>query len=415
MRRVTTSRYPELNPKGSAIIITSDLTDMNVLYEAFLASMKSSAWKEEPQRIEINMLSELCRLKRELATKTYRTSQGVEFTLSERGKTRHITGGRMRDRIVRHALCDTVLAPAIKPYLIYNNGASQKGKGLTFVRKMFERDLHNFWLHYRTNDGYIGFVDISKFYDNIPHAKTKELLYPLIDADSRCLMDEVLSGFEVDVSFMEPEQYALCMAAKFDSVWYYANIPEELRTGELWMQKSVNIGDQVSQEIGVFYPTRIDNYVKIVCGCKWYGRYMDDMYIICKDKAELQSIISGIEEQAKALGLFINSKKTRVCKLSDTYKFLQIKYSLTKTGKVVKRLDPATITRERRRLKAYKRLLDVCRMTYGDIEQSTRSWMGNFAKLMSKKQREHIKSLYFELFRKEITWRQQSRGKTVQR
>ena len=39
----------------------------------------------------------------------------------------------MRDRVVRHLLCDDILNPILKPYLIHNNGASQKGKGVSFI------------------------------------------------------------------------------------------------------------------------------------------------------------------------------------------------------------------------------------------------------------------------------------------
>ena len=124
----------------------SRISDMNVLYDAFLASMRGSAWKEEPQKFEIDFLSEIVKLKQELETRTYRTSKGSEFTLYERGKIRRVHGGRMRDHVVRHALCDAVLDEALKPYLIHNNSASQKGKGIKFARQMFEQDLHNYWL-----------------------------------------------------------------------------------------------------------------------------------------------------------------------------------------------------------------------------------------------------------------------------
>ena len=124
-----------------------EIADINVLYEAYKRSMKGSAWKREPEKFEHQWLLELADLKQELEDKTYKTLPGTEFKLNERGKIRHIHGGRMRDRVVRHALCDNILAPCLKPYLIYNNGASQKGKGLSFTRKMFERDLHNYFLN----------------------------------------------------------------------------------------------------------------------------------------------------------------------------------------------------------------------------------------------------------------------------
>lgn len=381
------------------------ITDLNLLYDAMRKSLKGSAWKEEPQRFEIDFLSELVRLKSEIESRTYQTSHGVEFTLNERGKIRHIHGARMRDRVVRHALCDGEISPALRPYLIHNNGASQKGKGLSFARRLFERDLHNFWLKYRDNQGYIGFIDFSKFYDNIRHDKIREMVGPKISEEGQWLLDEVLRQFEIDVSYMTDEEYAGCLEQKFDSVKYYEEIPMEARSGKKKMAKGVNIGDQVSQDIGVYFPTPVDNYVKTVCGVKWYGRYMDDMYIICRDKDELKSIIRGAEDVARSLGIFINREKTRIVRLGDTFKYLQIRYSLTESGRVIRRINPKSVTRARRRIKAYRRLIDQGKLTEDAAEMAVKSWMGDYARLMSRKQIKHMKALYRALFGKEITWK----------
>lgn len=383
------------------------ITDMNVLYDAFLSSMKGSAWKEEPQKFEIDFLSEITKLKQELETREYKTLPGSEFTLNERGKVRHIHGGRMRDRVVRHALCDAVLDEALKPYLVHNNSASQKGKGVDFARRMFERDLHNYWLKHRNNDGYVGFVDFSKFYDNIRHDKVKEMVSPRVDEFSGWLFGQIVDTFRIDVSYMDDKEYAECMGQRFDSVKYYENISEELRTGQKFMAKSVDIGDQVSQDIGIFYPVQIDNYAKIVRGVKMYGRYMDDIYIIGETKEYVASVIRGIAEQAHSLGIFINERKTRIVKLSQTFKYLQVKYSLLESGKVVKRISPKSVTRERRKLKAYKRLFDKGKIEYGAIEQAYKSWMGSHVPIMSKSQVKNMKQLYRELFGKEPKWKKQ--------
>ena len=390
-----------------------NIADMNILYKAFLDSMKGSAWKREPQAFEHDWLNELTRLQKELETQTYKTSIGSEFTLNERGKVRHIHGDRMRDRVVRHALCDNVISPCTQPYLIHNNGASQKGKGVSFAREQFERDLHNYYLKHGSNDGYIGFIDLSKFYDNIQHDKIREMLRPIIPQENWWLLDEILRNMEVDVSYMSDEEYANCLNEKFDSVEYYATIPKEARTGEKFMKKSVRIGDQLSQNIGVFFPHRLDNYVKIVRGIRQYGRYMDDIYFICRTREEALSIIKGVKEQAEKIGLYINERKTHVVKLSSNYKYLQIKYRLTETGKVVKRINPKSVTRERRKLKAYKRLLDKGIVTLDDIVQAYKSWMGAYAKVMSKIQMRNMKKLFKELFGKEPSWKQKSYLKTA--
>lgn len=383
------------------------IADLNVLYPAFLASMKGSSWKEEPQRFEIDFLSELVKLKRELKARTYKVSPGIEFEQNERGKIRYIHGRRIRDRVVRHALCDDILSKIVSRYIIPNNCASQKGKGITAQRNNFERDLHNYYLKYGTNNGYIVFFDLSKFYDNIQHDKVRDFFYPKLKEPEQWLVGEMLTAFEIDVSYMTDDEYAMCLDIKFDSLKYHAEIPEELRTGEKMMAKSVDIGDQASQDIGVVFPTRMDNYAKIVRGIKEYGRYMDDIYAIVRTREEAETLISDIEDQAKQLGLFLNKKKTRIEKLSGKYTYLQIKYSLSDKGKAIKRINPKSVTRERRRLKAYRRLMDKGVMLYEDVENSYKCWMGSFVRLMSKEQIKHMKALYKNLFGKETRWKKQ--------
>ena len=60
---------------------------------------------------------------------------------------------------------------------------------------------------------------------------------------------------------------------------------------------------------------------------------------------------------------------------------------------------------ERRRLRAYKRMVDSGRIPYDDVEQAVKSWMGEYSRIMSKKQICHIKQLYAELFGKELSWK----------
>ena len=381
------------------------VTDLNVLYDAYRASMKSSAWKREPQRFERDFLSEIVKIHDELESRTYVTSERHTFVTHERGKARLIHGARMRDRVVRHALCDNILNPTFERYTIYNNSASQKGKGVDFARKLFERDLHNYWLEHRNNDGYICFVDFSKFYDNVRHKEVKEAACRVVDEMSGWLFSSIIDTFKVDVSYMSDEEYAHCLDNKYNSIEYYETVPENLKTGKKLMAKSVDIGDQISQSIGVFFPTPIDNYITIVRGHRRAGRYMDDIYIIHHDLGYLKETLKGVSEQAEKLGLYINEKKTQICKLSDKFTYLQMRYQLTETGKVVKRVKPATITRERRKLKKYKKLLDNGEVTYKNIEQSYKSWMGKYTKVMSKRQTKNIKRLYNELFKEDPRWK----------
>ena len=110
-----------------------------------------------------------------------------------------------------------------------------------------------------------------------------------------------------------------------------------------------------------------------------------------------------ISSIAKELGIHINMKKTRIVKVSSTYKFLQIKYSLTKDGKVIKRINPTRVTTMRRKLKKLAVKVQNGGLPYENIENMFRGWMGSYYKLLSKQQRNNLIELYESLFDKDIT------------
>ncbi len=153
------------------------------MYQAYLKSIKGSKWKETTQRFMLNYLDRIFAIQAELEDMTYQPGEEGEFILRERGKIRAITSLQPRDRIVRHVLCDDVLLPAVRAKLIYDNGASLEGKGMSFSRKRFEIHLHKYYMKYGTNEGYILLGDFRKFYDNIPHDIIKEELLKLVDHD----------------------------------------------------------------------------------------------------------------------------------------------------------------------------------------------------------------------------------------
>lgn len=333
--------------------------DANNLYRAYKTSVKSSKWKETTQKFMMNFLRYIFEIQDDIINRTLKNGLTQEFTLHERGRVRPITSIQIRDRIVRHVLCDDILLPEVKKHIIY---------------------------------------------DNIIHEIAKQELLKLFDDDEFIdwLLTLIFDGFKVDVSYMSDEEYENCYLDLFNKL-EYRDIPSEKLTGEKWMAKSVNIGDQLSQVIGIYYPHRIDTYVKYVRQQKFYGRYMDDWYIMNPSKEELEDLLSCIIEIAKEYGIHINRKKTHIVKISSTYKFLQIKYTLTKDGKVIKRINPKRVTTMRRKLKKLSLKVINGEIEYESIENMFRGWMGAHYKLLSKQQRKNLIQLYEELFNKKIS------------
>lgn len=374
------------------------LSDANNLIKSFNLTKKESVWKESVQNYEANLLKNTYMLRTSLRDGSYKQKEFYEFTLNERGKTRYIKSMHITDRVVQRSLCDNILVPKLEKYLIYDNGASMKNKGIDFARNRLVTHLHRFYRKYKSNEGYILLIDYSKFFDNIRHDKLLELIDKKLDnKEFMSFVKQLISTFSIDVSYMSDTDYENCLKTLYNAL-EYSKIDKSLLTKEKMMNKSVGIGSQISQICGVYFPTRIDNYCKIVKGMKYYGRYMDDVYIIHQDKEVLKNLLNEVRDISQDLGMFINMKKTQIVKLSHGFTFLKIKYNLTDTGKVIKRLSPKTITRERRRLKKYKNFLDKGIMSYKDIELAYKSWRGNALKYKSYNSVKSLDKLFDELF-----------------
>jgi hypothetical protein len=368
-----------------------NISDLNKLYRAYLESKRGSSWKPQVQMYEMDYLAKLVATSNELESHTYYARKGSSFIVNERGKQRNIRSNPFSDRVVRRSLCDECLTPTLRQYLIHDNGASLPGKGISFTRRRFEQHLHEFYRKHG-NEGYILLIDFSKYYDNIQHQKLRDKIKKYIkDEEILWLFDKVLENFKIDVSYLNDELYSKCLDMKFDGDKQSKLNPKYL-TGEKFMEKSLAIGDQVSQICSIFFPTEIDNYCKIIRSIRFYGRYMDDSYIISNE------MLNEITKIANKLGIFINEKKTRIMKLNQPFTYLKLRYKLTSTGHLVKRINPQAVTRERRKLKKYRGLVDDGRMSLEDAKASFKSWYGSYEKLLSYRTKNNMRALYNELF-----------------
>lgn len=359
------------------------LYDFDHLYIAYKNARKQSKWKGSVQKFDRHNIYNLYQLRSRLINHTYTQKPFYEFKLNERGKERWIKAMSIEDRIVQRALSDYILSPAIKDYLIYDNGASMEGKGITFARARLEGHIHKYYQTKHTSNGYILLVDFSKFFDNLIHSYARKILYEIIqDEELRSLIDQMINSFKQDVSFLDPDEYIEFTTGIFNSLDYRFTSKGD-KTGEKYLNKSFGIGSHISQLVGILYPTEIDNYCKIVKSLKYYGRYMDDIYVIHESKDYLSNLLKDIDRISSGIGIHLNRKKTRIVPLTHDFTYLQIKYRLTDSGHLIKRLTSKNIIRERRRLKSFSNLLERGDITYKEVGVCYKSWRQNVKKFDS--------------------------------
>lgn len=334
---------------------------------------RSSGWKQSAQRFLLNRLTEVSALQKSVHDGGYQPDKGGKFRIRENGHERIIHAMTPRDAVLQHVLADEILIPTLRRYLIYDNGASLKGKGISFTRRRFEEHLRWHYRRYGTK-GYILLIDFRKYFDNIRHDTALRLVREKVHDDM--IMDilrRIFKTYEVDISYRDDED----IEQKVFNSLEYQRISKDLLTGKRYMRKSISIGSQISQIVGVFYPTLIDTYCKTVKQVHCYDAYMDDRIIVHPSKDFLRGILKDIEQIASSLGIFINHRKTQIIKISHGFTWLKTRYILTDTGKVIRKMPRDAARREKRRLKKIMQLVEAGKLTKEQAWAQYKSWRGD--------------------------------------
>ncbi len=314
------------------------VTDADNLYAAFKRSKRGVTWKESVQRYEANLLANVIETRRKLLAGEDVRRGFVEFDVNERGKMRHIRSVHISERVVQKCLCTEVLSPILERPLIYDNGASIRGKGTYFATSRLVTHLRRFYrANGNSNDGYALIIDFRKYFDSIDHKVLADQLGRYIkDVHIRKLLWSFIQAFG----------------------------PE----------KSLGLGSEISQICAVFFPNRLDHFIKENLRIKYYGRFNDDMYLIHHSKEFLKDCLNKIRRVCEELGITLHDKKTRIVRLTQGINFLKGRYILTSTGKILKLPNRDSTLRMRRKLKKFKGLCDSGFMKPSDIRTSYQSW-----------------------------------------
>ena len=193
--------------------------------------------------------------------------------------------------------------------------------------------------HY--SDGWVLKCDISKYFYSIQHEPLKQMTRKYIkDPDILWLVDLIVDSTE---------------------------------------NPGIPIGNQTSQWFAVMYLSGMDHFIKEKLGIRYYGRYMDDFYLIHEDKAYLQYCRGEIEQYVARLGLRMN-EKTNIFPLRNGIDFLGFHTYLTESGKIIRKVRRSSKCNAQRKLKKQRGLLDREKISLSDIEQSYGSWRSHAEK-----------------------------------
>lgn len=286
-------------------------------------------------------------LRESLINKTYTVSSYGEFIIYE-PKKRTVKSGSFKDKIVQHSLYDNVLLPEAGKHFIENNFAGQIGKGTLFGLDHLRDDMLQFYTEHGIK-GYVLKCDITKFFYTIDHKILKDIIRKYFsDEDILWLCDLFIDSTKEDIG--------------------------------------IPLGNQISQVFALMYLDGLDHLITEKLQIKYYGRYMDDFYLIHEDKKYLEYCLAVIQNYIHSLKLTLNGK-TQIIPFKNGINFLGFHTYVTRDGKAIRKLKGENKRKIKKRLLKNSELVKSGRMTKEKFYESYNSWRnhashGNCVKLI---------------------------------
>jgi len=250
---------------------------------------------------EMDYESKLIALRDRINTRTYAPGKSICFVVT-RPRYREVFAASFEDRIVHHYIA-LRLEPLFEQAFCQYTYNCRKGKGQLYGTNMLRQQIIECSDNY-TTDCYIMKLDLRGFFMSID----KKILARLIDS----FVDEAYQGDDKDdlrhlcqiVILHEPEKN--CERHSPASYWNHLPANKSLFTnGE---GKGVAIGNLFAQLFANFLLNSLDWLVEEL-GLTYHGRYVDDFYMIHRDKTVLLSAVPKIREKLSELGLELNERK----------------------------------------------------------------------------------------------------------
>lgn len=289
-----------------------NITDFGILYQAYKKSKRGKGYNQSRIKFEMAALDGVLQIKRLLETKTFEVSPYNKFKVYE-PKERLIEAGAFKDKIVQHSLCDNVLLPSLKSEFIQTNVAGQIGKGTLYGLECLKFHMIQAYKKYGYNC-WIVKADIKKYFYSIDHNTLKDVVR----------------------YFVEDE-----------NVWWLCEKFIDSASGV-----GLPLGNQVTQVFALLFLSGLDHFVMGELGVQYYGRYMDDFYLIVETKSYATHCLKSIQEFVSTLKLELNNK-TQIIPFKNGIKYCGFHTYVTQNGKCIRKL---TNEKKRKAKKRYRKM-----------------------------------------------------------
>ncbi len=315
------------------------VTNFQNMYKAFRKAKCGKGYKKSSARFNVTALDGVHALISQLKDKTYMVSEYTEFKVYE-PKERIIQTTSFKDKVIQHCLCDNVIMPRLQQVFIRDNCAGQKGKGTLFGLDRLSEQMQQFYSKYGMS-GYILKCDIRKFFYNISHEQLKDIVrYHFGDDPDVCWLCEL---------FIDSTE-----------------------------GKGLPLGNQINQGFALLYLDGMDKLIKHELGIEYYGRYMDDFYLIHPSKAYLQDCLEVITAYLETLDLELNGK-TQIFPFKNGVSYLGFHTYITPESRPIRRLKNQNKRNAQRKFLRMAKLVAAGKLPMKKFQASYGAWKNHIS------------------------------------
>lgn len=288
------------------------------LYQAYLDCRKRKRGTANEISFEIDENVKLYNLWVDLNTGAYVVGRSICF-INRRPVPREVFAADFVDRIVHHLFINRVIKFIEKYEFIEDSYSCRVGKGTLYgvlrCKEFIKECSENY-----TKDCYILKCDLKSFFVTIDKDILYEKFYKFLT--ERC-------GYSGrDLRFMEwllkliiyDDPAKKCIIRGKRSDWLI--LPKEKSLFYCMKNKGLPIGNLTSQIFANFFLSVFDHYVIEELGFKYYGRYVDDFFIIDKSKEKLLNSIEKIRSKLSEIGVILHPKKLYLQHYTKGIKFI---------------------------------------------------------------------------------------------
>lgn len=330
------------------------------LYRSANCCFRGVSWKASVQAYKARCGINVARRYEEMRQGIIKMRQCPEFEIRERGHLRRINSIHINDRVPQKCNSKYARKPVLHRSLVYDNYASQEGKGTSLARERLECRLQRHIRRYGMTGGVL-ILDIRHFFDSIPHSLVQSVM-------ERNFPDGRITDFNMRIVRQYRHELGLIL------------------------------GSENSQDFAIATPNSLDHFMAEGLRLDSAGRYMDDICIIHHDYEALKAAYAKIKAFAAALGFELNEKKSRLIRFGKPFSMLKRKYSFTETGHIIIRPARESVIRERRKLKRLHRKFLQGKIPFQTAADSLQAWKSSIAGTRCCQVTQSINKLFDQLF-----------------